>query len=202
MLKLLVGSPVTNIDDLGDLTMKNCLKFWCFNFLPMNLREFSFKFFNNSLSLKSRLAHFVVGIGQECTFCLMNNNGPVLRETFLHLFFDCHVVTGLREFVENTLLVEMRFRNRTEKLKFWLTGTLPETNSNCNLFALSISQCFLFSLWTFKIQKRLPTRHSLEMEFFNLLSKIVSTSRLVREHMNQLDFTLCRNWELLKHRRG
>ena len=195
-------SRLTNIDDLGDMTMRNCLKFWCFNFLPMNLREFSFKFFNNSLSLKSRLAHFVVGIGQECTFCLMINNGPVLRETFLHLFFDCHVVTGLREFVENTLLVEMRFRNRTEKLKFWLTGTLPETNSNCNLFALSISQCFLFSLWTFKIQKRLPTRHSLEMEFFNLLSKIVSTSRLVREHMNQLDFTLCRNWELLKHRRG
>ena len=89
--------------------MKNCLKFWSFNFLPMNLRELSFKFFNNSLSLKSRLAHFVAGIGQECTFCLMNNNGPALRETFLHLFFDCHVVTGLREFVENTLLAEMRF---------------------------------------------------------------------------------------------
>ena len=40
---------LVNIDPGGESEIKHILRFWGLSFLPMNLREFSFKFFNNSL---------------------------------------------------------------------------------------------------------------------------------------------------------
>ena len=50
--------------DIGEETLKN----WSYNFIPMNVREFSFKYFNNMLSLNNKLARFVNGRAQDCTF--------------------------------------------------------------------------------------------------------------------------------------
>ena len=188
--------------EIGEETIKNCLSLWSYNFIPMNIREFSFKYFNNTLSLNNRLAHFVNGRAQDCTFCRMRNVQPGPDETFGHFFFDCSTTTRIRTIFENTLLSELNFRNIMEKKKFWLMGIIPRGNDNSNIFLFLVSQIFQFSMWSFKMQKRIPTIHSFEMEFFTNLTKIVKASRTVREHMALNNVAICRNWDVLQHRRG
>ena len=92
--------------------------------------------------------------------------------------------------------------NITDKKKFWLMGIIPRCNDNSDVFLLLVSQIFQFSMWNFKMQKRLPTTHSFEMEFFENLTKIVKASRMVKDNMALNNVTICRNWDELQHRRS
>ena len=187
-----------------DNVRKKMLSFWGFTFVPMNIREFSFKFFNNSLGLNQRLAHFVEGRGGGCTFCSLNsaNNGPVPPETFTHFFFDCMTSLSIREWFENTFIPEIPLVTRDSKIKFWFYGIIPLQGEKSNLFVFSVVQTFFYSLWRFKLLRRKPIRLSFELEFFYNLKKIVDSSRLIRENMNQVDIMLCRNWDIFQQRRG
>ena len=168
----------------------------------MNIREFSFKFFSNTLSLNYRLAHFVQGRAQDCTFCRIANVQPVPAETFDHFFFDCEFNTRIKSIFENTLLPELDLAQIAEKKKFWLLGIIPGNGDNSNIFFALVAQVFLYSMWQFKLQKRLPMIHSFEMEFFGNLTKIVNASRMVKVCMTLNNVTICRNWDELQHRRG
>ena len=193
-----------NSSAASDKVRKSFLCFWGFSFLPTNLREFSFKFFNNSLGLNSRLPHFVAGRGGGCTFCSTNElyNGPVPAESFLHFFFDCTTTRLLREWFEASFMPEIVLNSRDEKIKFWFFGSIPLLGDNSNLFILSMTQTFFYSIWRFKLLKRKPVRLAFELEFFYTLGKIVEASRIVREHMTKLEINLCRNWDDIWHRRG
>ena len=186
----------------SDSVRKKFLSFWGFSFLPMNIREFSFKFFNNSLGLNQRLARYVGGRGEECTFCSIVNNGPNVPETFIHLFFDCYTSRNIRDWFETTYLPEIELVTRGDQLKFWFFGIIPGTDDNSNTFILALVQIFFYSLWRFKLQKRIPVRSSFELEIFYNLDKIILASRLIREHMTETDILLCRNWDTVRHRRG
>ena len=169
----------------------------------MNLREFSFKFFNNSLGLNQRLARYLGGRGEECTFCILANNfGPNLPESFLHLFYECDTTATIMGWFETTYLPELALNTRSDRIKFWFFGVLPDLNDNSNIFILTLAQTFLFSIWRFKLQKRIPSRSNFLLEMFYNLDKIFSASRLVREQMAGFDFLLCRNWDTLRHGRG
>ena len=168
----------------------------------MNLREFSFKFFNNSLGLNQRIAHFVGGQGQGCTFCTIVNNGPILPESFIHFFFDCETTSRIREWFQQTFIPEIVFTSRNAELKFWFYGIMPNQGENSNCFILTLVQCFFYSLWRFKLQRRCPVRSSFQLEIFYTLEKIVLASNLIREHMTFVDLYLCRNWDTIRHRRG
>ena len=168
----------------------------------MNIREFSFKFFNNSLGLNQRLARYVGGRGEECTFCSIANNGPNVPETFIHFFFDCYTSSNIRGWFGSTYLPEINFNTRSDQLKFWFFGIIPGTDDNSNTFILALVQIFVYSLWRFKMQKRIPVRSSFELEIFYNLDKIILASRLIREHMTEIDILLCRNWDTVRHRRG
>ena len=148
-----------------DNVRKKMLSFWGFTFVPMNIREFSFKFFNNSLGLNQRLAHFVEGRGGGCTFCSLNsaNNGPVPPETFTHFFFDCMTSLSIREWFENTFIPEIPLVTRDSKIKFWFYGIIPLQGEKSNLFVFSVVQTFFYSLWRFKLLRRKPIRLSFEL---------------------------------------
>ena len=62
--------------------LKNMLGFWGSFFLSNKHREFSFKFYNNTLGLNTRLSHFVVNNTRSCTFCLANNLANPQDESF------------------------------------------------------------------------------------------------------------------------
>ena len=193
---------LSTINNLNDEVLKRCLSFWSFYYLPMKIREFSFKFFNNSLGLNNRLAHFVPGRENGCTFCSNVNMNPVPVENFMHLFYECNTVKRLRTTFENEFLPELQFNNLQEKIKFWIFGVSPTSGDNSNYFMLTLTQVFLYSIWQFKLQKRTPVRMLFEMEFFSNMSRIVKSSFLVRNSMTLINVTICRNWEILQHRRG
>ena len=108
----------------------------------MRIREFSFKLFNNSLSLNNRLAHFAPGRGQDCTFCVANNVNPAPSETFMHFFFDCESVRKLREVFETEYFQELPLAQHNDKLKFWLFGISPIKDDNDNIFFTSDNTSF------------------------------------------------------------
>ena len=98
----------------SDSVRRKFLSFWGLSFLPMNIREFSFKFFNNSLGLNQRLARYVGVRGEECTFCSIANNGPNVPETFIHFFFDCYTSSNIRNWFGTTYLPEINFNTTVE----------------------------------------------------------------------------------------
>ena len=151
---VLTFERLVNILNVPADIKKLCISLWSFNALPMDLREFGFKFYNNTLGLNQRLARFVQGAGAGCTFCRTFNNGPVPDETFIHLFFDCPSVNNILNWLENTFFPDIAFNNRDNRLKFWFFGILPLRNENFSILNLTISQTFLFCIWRCKLQKK------------------------------------------------
>ena len=150
-LKLSEIRNVMTIENLAgsghnpDPVRKKFLSWWGYSFLPMNLREFSFKFFNNSLGLNQRLARYLGGRGEECTFCLLANNfGPNLPESLLHLFYECDTTATIMGWFETTYLPELALNTRSDRIKFWFFGVLPDLNDNSNIFILTLFTCLLF----------------------------------------------------------
>ena len=67
---------------------------WNLGFLPINIREFAFKFLNNLLCLNSNLAHFS-DINPACTMCILSRNLPPQKENYLHFFGHCPTNTNI-----------------------------------------------------------------------------------------------------------
>ena len=193
---------LTNIAGTPVETKKSCLSFWSNNFLPMDLREFSFKFFNNTLGINQRIVNYVNGRTAGCSFCTINNNGPIPTETFIHLFFDCPQVTAVRNWFENTFLPDIPLVNREDKIKFWFYGITPDADGSTNIFILTLVQTILFCIWRLKLQKRLPVRNTVEMEGFLIMNRIIRACKVIREFMIDSNYLLCRNWDRLSQRRG
>ena len=176
--------------------------FWSLNYLPMDLREFSFKFFNNSLGTNHRIANYIPGRAAGCFFCSTTNNGPVPSETVVHLFFECFSVRHILSWFENNLLSDLNFDTREKRIKFWLFGILPDNDETQNIFSIALAQSVLFSIWRTKLLKRLPIRLVAEMETFYTLNRIASASSWFRDVIANLNIMLCRNWDTLRSRRG
>jgi hypothetical protein len=62
---------------------------WSRNYLPNKIREFAFKFYNNSLAVNTRASHYVQNRQRGCTLCTISGKMPVPDETFQHLFLEC-----------------------------------------------------------------------------------------------------------------
>jgi len=60
---------------------------WSFGYLQNTTRTFIFKLHNNTLGINSRVAHFVRGHPNTCTFCDLTREPEENVETTLHLFF-------------------------------------------------------------------------------------------------------------------
>ena len=144
----------------------------------MDLREFGFKFYNNTLGLNKRLARFVQGAGAGCTFCRTFNNGPVPDETFIYLFFDCPSVNSILNWLENTFFPDIAFNNRDNRLKFWFFGILPLRNENFSILNLTISQTFLFCIWRCKLQQKNTCKGSCRNGSFLYLEKNFKVKQL------------------------
>ena len=49
-----------NTETAPEACVRSFLAFWGFNFITNRQREFSFRFYNNTLGINSRLSHFVL----------------------------------------------------------------------------------------------------------------------------------------------
>jgi hypothetical protein len=118
------------------------------------MREFLFKFRNNQLPLNNCINAFDENADPRCSFCRIVNNHSITRESFCHFFYECPVTrTLMGQFILNLepvpQLDTVEFRNI-----YWY-GSYPE-NRFCEKQILFIMDCFRFTLWNFKLRRRIP----------------------------------------------
>ena len=165
--------------------MSHIIGGWNFHALPNKIREFIFKFVNNTLGLNTRLAHFVVDRGWLCTFC------GIQDETFFHLFFQCNVTTGwLTQFVEK-FYSEIPPLDKKKKKKFWFLHINPQCEVN-NLFFSNSLWIFKYLIWESKLQKKVPSMTSLIIDFKFHLKNLYHHSTVVRLDCHKLNYAICR----------
>jgi hypothetical protein len=80
---------------VGSEAAKNINAGWSLSYLTNEMKVFLFNLQNNTLTVNSRLAHFVRDQSPECTFCLIRENEEQEDETVLHLFWQCPAVENV-----------------------------------------------------------------------------------------------------------
>jgi hypothetical protein len=106
------------------------LSTWGLGCLPNKIRDFGFKFFNNTLGINSRVAHFNNNVSEDCTFCRVSGLLPAPRESFIHLFYECTKTKVLIDYLLATWFADLNFTSDLEKRNFIFLGVLPVNNDN------------------------------------------------------------------------
>ena len=99
---------------------------WNSSFLPISIRDFSFKLLNSKLYLNGQISHLP---NQDnpglCTFCVLTNN--VHRETYEHFFINCQTVCNI---MGNYFQLFLRNKSFNWEQKMCLIGTDYTLNKN------------------------------------------------------------------------
>ena len=116
------------------------LSSWGHNFIPNEIRNFSFKFLYNLLKLNGAIAHFDEEKNASCTFCVIARHLPPQKETLEHFFQGCP--TNL-DFFTTYFTV---FLHRCQLLfdKNIIFRVAPENLSENKVFIISI-ELFLYN---------------------------------------------------------
>jgi hypothetical protein len=126
---------LTNFDTPEEKFLKFLWSDWNNGFLSNRCREFLFKFRNNTLGLNSRVCKFVNTVRAECTFCEVNKEPlPINSESFVHLFFNCHVADRYRIKIESTIFPEVANNNDVVRRNFWFLEKCREKETLTPLF--------------------------------------------------------------------
>jgi hypothetical protein len=86
---------IVNMPVPSEVISKNFLSSWNQIFLGNDTREFIFKCRNNLLRTGDRLSHIIDNVDDRCLLCKSLYPEGGNRETFLHLFRKCTVVSNL-----------------------------------------------------------------------------------------------------------
>jgi len=166
---------------------------WSFSYLQNNLRTFIFKLHNNILGLNSRVAHFVRGHPNTCTFCDLSREPYENQENTLHLFFDCtHVEILLTNFYSWIFGEENYAISRTN---FFLGFNFDCAKKNKTLFL--INMLVKFYVWNCKLRFTLPNYNLLKEYFIQEIKRIARQSTVMRnifiscgifDNINEINF--------------
>jgi hypothetical protein len=180
---------VTNLDlnPTEDIIIKQNLAIWSYVNISNDLREFIFKFFNNSLGLNTRVSHFVADTGRNCTFCVLKN---ILNEdeTFEHLFYSCTQTSGIRDRLLGEFWTNANM-TPDEKKRLWF-GYPPNliTNKKLSILAaMSVQFCF----WKAKLKKKIPMYRTIKFELTRTIGTVYRLDKKIFSH--DLNFALSRN---------
>jgi hypothetical protein len=75
-----------------DSEIKSINSEWMRSYYNPKLRDFVYKFHSNKLGLNTRVSHFNNTTDRGCSFCkiaMQNRFGPIMEESFEHLFYSC-----------------------------------------------------------------------------------------------------------------
>ncbi len=144
-----------NTDPPEEKILKFLWSDWNCGFLSNRCREFLYKFRNNILGLNSRVCKFVVTVQAECTFCCLNKEPfPIIAESFIHLFFNCHVSDKYKKKVESALFPEIVNNTDIVRREFWFLGKMPGPR-NYNPFISAMVNVVNHLVWEMKLRKEL-----------------------------------------------
>jgi len=179
-----------------DLPEEKILKFlwsdWNCGFLTNRCREFLFKFRNNILGLNSRVCKFVNTVQAECTFCCMNKEPfPINTESFVHLFFSCHVSDKYRKKIETCLFPEIVNNTDIIRREFWFLGKMPG-DRNYNPFISALVNIVNHLIWEMKLRKELQPL-SIFFEDVKFAAYKILKCKYIREAKQNDIFFVCRH---------
>ena len=150
---------------------------WGLSYLHNNLRTFIFKLHNNTLGLNNRVAHFVRGHPNTCTFCDLTNEPEENIESIGHLFFECrHVENLISSYYGWIFSQEQRFVTRTE---YFVRFDMECERKNKTLLLLNV--LVKNYIWNCKLRFCLPSIDQLKKFVAEEVSRIGGQCGSVRE---------------------
>jgi hypothetical protein len=126
--------------------------FWSRNFLSNKVRDFFYRYLNNQLPINTRVSHYVNNVVRTCTFCMLSRNQAPEDESFVHLFLDCSVTSGIHNWLLRKYMPAVNWNRENKKLLFF--GGAVEGNQHFNDFSFLIAVVTQFYIWEMKLQKR------------------------------------------------
>jgi hypothetical protein len=195
----LIGTPVPDPDSCS-----TAFSIWNCQYLPNNVRFFSFQFFNNSLATGTRIAaryrnNPAVHISDLCAFCVRSGNQNPSREDFFHVFFRCDEIQNCI----GRYLDKYGYGNMDPVMKkyFLFTGTGDgEWTADMELNIIS-NMIFLYGIWLCKLQKKIPNFTTVEDSMLTIFDNCIKLSHRLTETAGVSVSPICRLWRL-RHRRG
>ena len=171
---------------------------WQSFYVTNNMREFIFKFLNNSLPINTRVSHFVNDHGRGCTFCTCSRQVTVPDETFRHLFFECIHTSSLLEGMQRDFFLDIPLDTDENRKKF-IFGDLAHDKKLDNLFICWIRWTFKFLIWDSRCKKQLSSWNTLKIKIFETVNDILKSSKLVREQRAHSTLFIATNWHRISH---
>jgi len=171
---------------------------WDNHFLPNSLREFIFKFYNNSLKVNSRLHHFL-SVDKYCTFCKIAG-GIQHEESFSHFFLECEHVRSVQDALESRLFPDPGGNSEQERRKRWC-GLEQNDLTGKNIFMRIVYLTVQYLIWREKFKHRLPNMNYIAGELVYTLDQSTSISLFFNTEKNFTDCVLSRVWTRLRESR-
>jgi hypothetical protein len=176
---------------------------WSWHFLSNRIRTFCFQFYNNSLGTNTRIAarysNRNAAVSDRCSFCVKSGSANPMRETFLHIFYDCPQIASVRNRVYSTYFPPLA--NDHENRLCYMTGMARNAGDDRYIFVLT-SVLINYTMWQFKLKKTVPSYASFVNDIDNLFESAASVSDLVQNIANTNALPICRRWKANRHGRG
>ena len=154
---------------------------WGYSYLDNSTKTFLFKLHNNQLGVNSRVAHFVRGHDNNCTFCTLNRVPEEHRETVSHLFFDCATTERLlEEFFSLVFNVQYRMVTRSEYFAGFNLEFEPD-NKILNVIVILVKKF----IWDGKLRFTLPRTDALVTSINTEFGRIIRTNGILASNLNK-----------------
>jgi len=169
----------TFIDSAGSSLLNSA---WSFTYLSNNFRTFIFKLHNNRLGLNTRVAHFVRGHPDTCTFCDLSREPDEHREGLLHLFYNCrHVEILLGQFYGWFFNTEPGVP--PTRYEYFCGYSFECTKKNKTM--LIINLIVKKYIWDCKLRFNLPSLNQLKTYFLSEMNLIIVRSSSMKKTFEQ-----------------
>jgi hypothetical protein len=145
-----------NMDIIIDGSQSELLNsLWTLNYFNNNMKTFLFKLHNNTLGYNNAVAHFVRNLSPNCTFCYLTGEADINAETGSHLFYDCVHVSGVIDFIFNTVTQTQNFE--FSRREYFATFNRRNLSFARNTVLTLISKLTIKSIWDCKLRFVVPT---------------------------------------------
>jgi hypothetical protein len=116
---------------------------------------------------------------------------PINSESFVHLFFNCHVNEKYRIKIESTLFPEILNNNDVIRRDFWFLGKMPG-DRNFNPFISALVNVVNHLIWEMKLRKELQPVSVFYEDFKYAVHKLLKVKYLREAKQNDISF-VCRH---------
>jgi len=165
-----------------------CLGLWQRAYMTNDTRNFIFMLRNNDLKLNNRLNAFDNSVDPRCTFCRIIDRNTDSRDGLKHAFYTCPVTHNLlRHLVSHCEPVPDTYSRDFRQIYWYGSDITDEDNElagvTSNLPGLIIFDLFRYTIWKFRLRRKIPNVISFMREFNFTLKICTLNSRRVTESL-------------------